>query len=95
MKRNWKIRALNHANALVPRVDVLGKRFYRGCGFHYALESELAYLLRTIPYYEEESKMADAILKNIILEVRLRRLTSHIVKAERSAECFEQHDAQE
>ncbi len=89
----WKARALRGLEALAPRITALKGRMYLGCGFHYEMVRECAYLTRIVPTVNEVvdgEQPAEVVqlqtAESIIAQVRYKALVKNVADAEKSAD---------
>jgi hypothetical protein len=81
-----------------PRIAALSTRMYRGCGFHYSKEKQLAKLIvdLSIPMQWDANwcaKIPDDRMKQIMWKVSASMLFADVRKAERSAAAWARKSA--
>ena len=90
----WRERAKHRLLTVwAPRIGRLGKRFYLGCGFHYAMDKDLGRLLIELAMPVQWSanwceNIPEQRLRMICDEVCVKDLKRRVRAAERSAESW-------
>lgn len=77
----WRRRAARNLPALAVRVFALRGKLYPGCGFHYALESQLGWVLHDLNSFDKRMTDAD----NMVSEIALEELYRNTRRAELGA----------
>lgn len=80
----WRDRAIEQLPALADRVFKLRKSVYSGCGFHYAIEKTLGFLLWKLNDFDSYPlDIREMVAHHLIMKVHLNGLFKDVIKAEK------------
>ena len=91
----WRVKVSDELPALAQRVFSLRAKMYTGCGFHWAMERDLGYVMAKVNDFDDSDIYygSDAAAKQIALEVTYELLRENVQKAEESAKELERENA--